>query len=276
MRSTAMSDLSSSCTTLASNSRRSANAMRISAAPPILTTCVLVTTTPSGATITPDPSEFWMRSCGMPKRSPKKRRNRGSSANGDTKVATRARTYTLTTAGAAFLTMGAKEYCAASRVGGGSRRWAVAGTAASIPPPARAKTAITTCVKAKLRICPSNVCGLKASPPRLCLCSGQDATACRQPLPNRGQLRQITPPLIQGCPQSMPKTLSGVGHHVLASALPDRGRKAHMAAKQPQHAGTPMPSARPRRKLRLPALLLLLLAGGLAGCEQRQPHAQGA
>ena len=37
-----------------------------------------------------------------------------------------------------------------------------------------------------------------------------------------------------------------------------------------------MPSARPRRKLRLPALLLVLLACGLAGCEQRQPHAQSA
>src|SRR5215813_4496329 len=35
-----------------------------------------------------------------------------------------------------------------------------------------------------------------------------------------------------------------------------------------------MPSTRPRRKLRQPALLLLL-ACGLAGCEQRQPHAQG-
>ena len=87
-----MSDFSSSWTTLASNSRRSASAMRISAAPPILTTWVLVTTIPSGETITPEPSEFWMRSCGMPKRSPKKRRNSGSSANGDTKVATRART----------------------------------------------------------------------------------------------------------------------------------------------------------------------------------------
>src|SRR5262245_53640667 len=37
-----------------------------------------------------------------------------------------------------------------------------------------------------------------------------------------------------------------------------------------------MPSARPRGKLRLPALLPLLLAAGLAGCEQNQPHAQGA
>jgi RND family efflux transporter MFP subunit len=37
-----------------------------------------------------------------------------------------------------------------------------------------------------------------------------------------------------------------------------------------------MPSARPRGKLRLPALLLLLLTCGLAGCEQSQPHAQGA
>ncbi|HUC46533.1 MAG TPA: hypothetical protein VMR94_08270, partial [Hyphomicrobiaceae bacterium] len=37
-----------------------------------------------------------------------------------------------------------------------------------------------------------------------------------------------------------------------------------------------MPSAKPRSKLRLPALLLLLLAGGLAGCERRQPQAQGA
>jgi membrane fusion protein, multidrug efflux system len=37
-----------------------------------------------------------------------------------------------------------------------------------------------------------------------------------------------------------------------------------------------MPSARPRGKLRLPAVLLLLLTCGLAGCEQSQPHAQGA
>jgi RND family efflux transporter MFP subunit len=37
-----------------------------------------------------------------------------------------------------------------------------------------------------------------------------------------------------------------------------------------------MPSARPRRKLRLPALLLLLLAGGIAGCEQRQPQGASA
>src|SRR5438105_11358731 len=85
-----MSDLSSCCTTLASNSRRSESAMRISAAPPVLTAWVLVTTIPSGETITPEPSEFWMRSCGMPKRSPKKRRNRGSSAKGDTNVGTRA------------------------------------------------------------------------------------------------------------------------------------------------------------------------------------------
>lgn len=45
---------------------------------------------------------------------------------------------------------------------------------------------------------------------------------------------------------------------------------------QRQHVGTLMPSAKPRSKLRLPALLLLLLAGGLAGCERRQPQAQGA
>ena len=87
-----MSDFSSCRMTLASNSRRSASAMRISAAPPILTTWVLVTTMPSAVTITPEPSEFCMRSCGMPKRSPKKRRNSGSSANGDTNVGTRART----------------------------------------------------------------------------------------------------------------------------------------------------------------------------------------
>ncbi|HET6925976.1 MAG TPA: biotin/lipoyl-binding protein, partial [Hyphomicrobiaceae bacterium] len=37
-----------------------------------------------------------------------------------------------------------------------------------------------------------------------------------------------------------------------------------------------MPSARPRRKLRLPALLLLLLTGGIAGCEQRQPQGASA
>ena len=87
-----MSDLSSCWMTLASNSRRSARAMRISVAPPTLTTCVLVTTMPSGLTITPEPSEFCMRSAGMPNCSPKKRRNSGSSANGDTNVGTRART----------------------------------------------------------------------------------------------------------------------------------------------------------------------------------------
>ncbi len=70
-----------------------------------------------------------MRSCGMPNASPKKRRNNGSSANGDTNVCTRARTYTLTTAGAAFLTIGANEYCAASREAGTSRRCAAAGAA---------------------------------------------------------------------------------------------------------------------------------------------------
>ena len=43
--------------TLASNSRRSASAMRISVAPPPMT-CLLVTTMPSGLTITPEPSEF--------------------------------------------------------------------------------------------------------------------------------------------------------------------------------------------------------------------------
>ncbi len=74
----------------------------------------------------------------------------------------------------------------------------------------------------------------------------------------------------------MPKTLSGMGHHVLASALPKRSRYAHIAAIKPLHTGTLMPSPRPRRKLRLPALFVLLLACGLAGCEQRQPHAQGA
>jgi hypothetical protein len=77
---------------LASNSRRSASAMRISAAPPILTTWVLVTTMPSAVTMTPEPSEFCMRSAGLPKFSPKKRRNSGSSAKGDTNVGTRART----------------------------------------------------------------------------------------------------------------------------------------------------------------------------------------
>ena len=66
--------------------------MRISVAPPTLMTWLLVTTMPSGLTITPEPSEFWMRSCGMPNASPKKRRNIGSSANGDTNVCTRART----------------------------------------------------------------------------------------------------------------------------------------------------------------------------------------
>src|SRR5215467_13498450 len=281
MRSTAMSDLSSSWTTLASNSRRSANAMRISAAPPILTTCVLVTTTPSGATITPDPSEFWMRSCGMPKRSPKKRRNKGSSANGDTKVGTRARTYTLTTAGAALLTMEAKEYCAASRVGGTSRRCAVTGTAASTAPPARAKAAITARLKAKSRICPSSVCAVNASPPVFASLHARMQRLASNLCLGSGHLRHGPLQFIQGQPQSMPKTLSGMGHHVLASALPKRSRYAHIAAIKPQHAGSLMPSPRPRRMLRLPALLVLLLACGLAacglaGCERRQPHAQGA
>ncbi len=77
---------------MASNSRRSASAILISAAPPILTTWVLVTTMPAGETITPEPSEFWMRSTGLPNCSPKKRRNSGSSAKGETNVATRALT----------------------------------------------------------------------------------------------------------------------------------------------------------------------------------------
>jgi RND family efflux transporter MFP subunit len=37
-----------------------------------------------------------------------------------------------------------------------------------------------------------------------------------------------------------------------------------------------MPAARPRGKRRFPALFVFLLAPGLAGCEQGQPHTQGA
>src|SRR5215831_16428076 len=64
----------------------------------------------------------------------------------------------------------------------------------------------------------------------------------------------------------------------LARAWPQR---PYAPTQHRQHAGTLMPSARPRGKLRIPALhplllVLPLLASGLAGCERSQPQAQGA
>ena len=76
----------------ASNSRLSVSATRILVSAPPLTTCVLVTITPSGLMITPDPSELWMRSRGRPKPPPKKCWKKGSLAKGEAKVRTRERT----------------------------------------------------------------------------------------------------------------------------------------------------------------------------------------
>ena len=92
--STARSVRSSWATMRASNSRLSDSATRICVSVPPLTTCVLVTMTPSALMITPEPSEDWMRSCGSPKppRPPKKRWKNGSLANGETDVRTRERT----------------------------------------------------------------------------------------------------------------------------------------------------------------------------------------
>jgi hypothetical protein len=129
--STARSVRSSRRSTSASNSRRSARTTVTSSAS--LMTWLLVTTTPSGATRTPEPSEFCTRSCGRPKgiASPKKRRNKGSlrSAEGAPPCCfTTRREKTLTTAGAVFLTTGAKESWTCSRLSG-TARWAAAGDA---------------------------------------------------------------------------------------------------------------------------------------------------
>src|SRR5258708_3954314 len=77
---------------------------------------------PLASSTTPEPSDCWTRWRGKPKGDwlPKKRRNAGSSKNGE-RVWTTRREYTLTTAGAAFLTIGAKDHCRTSRFPGGVR-----------------------------------------------------------------------------------------------------------------------------------------------------------
>ncbi len=83
-RSTTRSARSSLRMTLAGNSLPSDSATVISASPLPSMTWLLVTATPSGLTITPEPSEFWIRSRGMPKLSPNRRLKNGSLAKGET------------------------------------------------------------------------------------------------------------------------------------------------------------------------------------------------
>ncbi len=82
----------------------------------------LVTIRPSGATMTPEPSEFWMRSLGWPKgaASPKNCRKNGS-LNSRFWVRTTRRVNTLTTAGAALRTTGANDSWTCSRLWGSAR-----------------------------------------------------------------------------------------------------------------------------------------------------------
>ena len=69
---------------------------------PPWTTWVLVTTMPSARTMAPEPSDWATRDCGTPEPP-------NISQNGSTRWRTVRRAKTLTTAGEAFLTTGAKE-----------------------------------------------------------------------------------------------------------------------------------------------------------------------
>src|SRR6185312_202774 len=86
---------------------------------------------PSGATMTPEPSERCTRSVGTAKGElpPKKRRKNGSLRKGEAAVRTVRREKTLTTAGAVFFTTGAKESWISVRLCGATRVCASAGAA---------------------------------------------------------------------------------------------------------------------------------------------------
>ncbi len=118
--STARSARGSSSSTLAGHSRRSEVTTVISCAASM--TWWLVRITPSGRTIEPEPSDWAMRSCGMPP-------PMNMPQNGSTWVRTTRLENTLTTAGAALRTTGAKESRIAA-ASAGTWRWSGAGRSA--------------------------------------------------------------------------------------------------------------------------------------------------
>src|SRR3546814_783311 len=106
----------------------------------LLMTCSLVTMKPSAATMTPEPSDDCSRSrrrssSGPP---PKKRRKKGSSSSeGTARCSTLRLAKMLTTAGAAFLTTGAKDSMTSSRPAGTWRAVSCASAGAVEAPAAR-------------------------------------------------------------------------------------------------------------------------------------------
>jgi hypothetical protein len=128
-RSTARSVRGSRPRIVAVNSRRSDSTTVISSASPI--TWLLVTITPAGSTITPEPRLVCTRSRGAKGPSgsrPKNRRKNGSASIGGA-VRTVRRVWMLTTAGAAARTTGAKVAASSARVAGTAGAWASSSTA---------------------------------------------------------------------------------------------------------------------------------------------------